>query len=85
MPRPCNHPDDQLPQPGEPWTSDVCRVCWLFQNSPDYRRLYDQPAPKPHDRYAAAQRIQHALAKPKALSAPPTPKGCGCNKPKGTA
>ena len=34
MSRPCDHPTGP-PQP------EVCRVCWLYVNREDYRKLYD--------------------------------------------
>jgi len=42
---PCGHPDPSA-------TAGSCRVCWLYCNREDYRRLYDGAAPAPRCRCA---------------------------------
>lgn len=40
MPRPCHHPDEILPSPGQRWRRGECRPCWLYANRADYRALW---------------------------------------------
>jgi hypothetical protein len=45
MARPCVC--ERLPPPGQPYTTDYCRLCWLYHNRPDYREMWDRAGPAP--------------------------------------
>lgn len=47
MPRPCNHPDDQLPEGGKPYEAGTCRLCWLFVNDQFFRKVWEGQARQP--------------------------------------
>jgi hypothetical protein len=37
--KPCGHMIPRLPDP--PWSGDYCRVCYLYETSATYKRLWD--------------------------------------------
>jgi hypothetical protein len=41
--RPCRC--DRLPPPGQPYTTDYCRLCWLFHHDAAYRALWGGSSP----------------------------------------
>lgn len=45
MSKPCGH---------DPARPDMCRVCWLYENRPDYRDVYDRPEAEFYQLRAAA-------------------------------
>lgn len=76
MGRPCNHPDNQLPEAGGDYAPPACRHCWLYVNRPEYKTLWDgPPAPRPKTttKMSVLEAKRRGLYKPK-------PGGCGCKK-----
>lgn len=46
MIRPCTC--DRVPPPGQPYTAEFCRLCFLFRNDPAYRAMWEgSPQPQP--------------------------------------
>jgi hypothetical protein len=41
--KPCD--GNHAPLRSGPWAPDQCRVCWLYQNDPGYRALWDATGP----------------------------------------
>jgi hypothetical protein len=47
MPRPCGHESLRLPPAGEPYSTEYCRICFLYATEPSYRALWDNPDADP--------------------------------------
>ena len=64
MPRPCTCDKCEI---GKNYTKEQCRRCWLYHNKPQYKKMWDKPAP-----------VKKAETKPAA--APKAKRPCGCRK-----